>query len=141
MPEFGFGNAAAVNALHVAPPSRDQVCASTPCLVRANACSTPPGCRSRLGWIASSPGPFPTGPSFVQVAPASRVSSKCVRQPSGVPSVLEALSQTPSANSNGLFFTGPRMPSGKRRGALQVAPSSADTTTIPHQRLGDGPTL
>jgi hypothetical protein len=33
------------------------------------------------------------------------------------------------------------MPSGNRVGADQLRPSSADVMTMPHQVLGEGPTL
>ena len=41
----------------------------------------------------------------------------------------------------GLFLIGPRMPSGSRRGADQVAPPSLDVINMPHHFSGVGPTL
>ena len=79
------------------------------------------------------------GPIRSQVAPRSAERSRWTRQPSC--SLLEGLSQEPSASSIGLFLIGPRMPSGRRRGSDQVVPPSSEAMTSPHQRLGLRPTL
>src|SRR5438132_4226298 len=98
-----------------------------------------------LGWIASIglPSAEADGNAAVHVKPASVVRSKCTRHVLGRSddSVLLAATSVPSESCTGLFLTGPRMPSGKRRAPLQVRPPSWDVRTIPHQLCGLGPTL
>jgi hypothetical protein len=55
--------------------------------------------------------------------------------------VLEPATIVPSASWIGLFLIGPRMPSRRRRGSVQLSPPSVDAVTMPHQVEGLGPTL
>ena len=82
--------------------------------------------------MASNEGPLPTGPIFRHVFPPSRESSKCTSQPSVLPAVLDGESHPPSVSTTGLFLIGPRMPSGKRSGFVQVLPASEDDIVMPH---------
>ncbi len=145
MPEFGFGSDMSASGVHVRPSSCDQVWPMRPDLVRTNACSDPSACTRMLGWMASmvSPGGDASGGVAVQVAPPSVERSKCTRhrlRASGA-SVLLPATMVPSASSTGLSLMGPRMPSGSRRGAVQWTPPSSDVVTMPHHRVGIGPTL
>ena len=100
-----------------------------------------------VGWMIQKSSPSVVLPARrslrVQVRPRSGERSKWARQAggSGASSMLEPASRLPSARVIGLFLIGPRMPSGSRRGSLQVRPSAADSMTIPHHSGGLGPTL
>ena len=48
---------------------------------------------------------------------------------------------SPFASSIGLFFTGPKIPSGSRRGVVHVLPLSLEVVRSPHQVCGLGPAL
>src|ERR1043166_8372852 len=96
------------------------------------------------GWMASSSGPLGgAGCTTVQVRPESALSSKCTRQrgTESALSVLLPLTMRPLGSRTGLFLMGPRIPSGRRVGAVQDRPPSCDAIHMPHQRAGLGPTL
>ena len=91
------------------------------------------------GWMAAKSLPSFTGPIRCHFTARGSVRSKWTRQPWS--SVLLGHRRLPSASCTGGFFVGPRNPSGWRRGFDQLLPPSAEVMTMPHQRLGLGPTL
>src|SRR5687767_1060094 len=147
VPALGFGRSSmSDSALHVLPPSSDDVVNTLPCRDRPSACSLFPPAPPRnrmLGWIAAMVRPSLSGGVAVHVLPPSLLRSKCTRQRLGSSSVSVLVGETmvPSASCTGLFLIGPRMPSGRRRASLHVRPPSVLVRSIPHQASGDGPTL
>src|SRR5215510_4864272 len=139
MPEFGLGSAVALSLLQVLPLSSDDDSMIFPLRLRISAWSLPPSWKKTVGWITPN-----SLPSFIasvrfHVLPRSAVRSKCTRQ--ALSSVLDGQRSSPSPSSTGLFLIGPAIPSGKRRGLLQVFPPSSEVISIPHHSLGLGPTL
>lgn len=94
--------------------------------------------------MASIDLPSPIGGSdLLHVRPMSTVRSKYKRHAGVLPSasVLEGHKMDPSGNWIGLFLTGPRNPSGRRRPGDQALPPSSELRSMPHQVLGSGPIL
>src|SRR6476646_1028258 len=147
IPAFGFGRSSiSDSALHVLPPSFEDVENTLPCSVRPTASSFSPPIFSRkrmLGWIAPIVVPSLTGAVADQFFPPSLLHSKCTCHllGSACDSVLDGARMVPSASCTGLFLIGPRMPSGRRRPSLHVRPPSMLVRTIPHHASGLGPTL
>src|SRR5687768_15888396 len=96
-----------------------------------------------LGCIAPIVTPSFSGGVAIQVLPPSVLRSKCTVHLLGrsFVSLLVGERMVPSASCTGLFLIGPRMPSGRRRAALQVRPPSVLVRTSPHHVCGEGPTL
>ena len=92
-----------------------------------------------VGWIAPSVLPSFSGGVARHVRPPSVERSMWTCQP--LFSVLEPETIVPLASWTGLSLIGPSTPSGSRAGADHVRPSSCDVMTMPHQALGEGPTL
>src|SRR5215217_3725450 len=147
MPALGLGRSSiSDSALHVLPPSSDDVENTLLCSVRPMASSLLPPApprNSMLGWIAPIVVPSLSGWVAVHVFPPSLLRSKCTchRLGSECDSVLVGATMVPSASCTGLFLIGPRMPSGRRRASLQVRPPSPLVRSIPHHSSGDGPAL
>src|SRR5487761_1591413 len=96
-----------------------------------------------LGWMALNSTPSLSGPVDCHETPRSRVRSKWICHLLGLPgdSVLDGQSNSPPANSIGLFLIGPSTPSGRRCGFDHDLPPSVDDMSIPHHELGAGPAL
>src|SRR6266498_1046469 len=129
MPELGFGRLVAFIAPQLLPSSFDQHSVTTIWRLRQRIWRRLFGWNKTVGWMAPNSCAELSGPVFVQVAPRSEVRSRWTRQPSC--SVLEGQSNVPSRSAMGLFLIGPKMLSGRRRGAPQVLPPSAEVMSMP----------
>src|SRR5262249_47584493 len=122
MPEFGLGRPVALSLPHVLPLSSDHDSTIFPWRLRISAWSFPPLWKNTVREIPPTSFRSLMGIVRGHFLPKSAGRSKCPRQP--LSSALEGQSNSPLLNSTGLFLIGPAMPSGSRRGLLQVFPPS-----------------
>ena len=84
-------------------------------------------------------GPLGSVSPIFQVFPKSGVDS--IRKFHPLPSTLEGSKRFPLSNKTGLFFIGPKKPSGNFSGSDHESPPSLERINMPHQVDGLGPTL